>query len=274
MRRKWGRHVLAVLAAGVLLLPLYWDLVAYLRQPGLPPPNTIVWWPALPHWENYAAIFRLLPMGRYLLNSLLVVMIAVPVTAAMASAAGFAMSQLGETARQRLVTLSVALLLIPGAAVWLFRFQILRWLGLLDSVWALVLPAFAGSNPVFILLFYWNCRRIPAELFESARLEGANAWTLWRRLALPLSQPTLIGVVVLTFAAYWSDFISPVLYIFDPAGYTLAVGLQILKQLDPTNWSLLMAAAVFMTIPVIILFLALQRFFLHDLSLTHLFDRN
>ncbi|MCA9940369.1 MAG: carbohydrate ABC transporter permease [Anaerolineales bacterium] len=272
--RRWWRQGLAAVAAGVFLLPLYWAVVASLRQPGLPPTNGIAWWPTQPHWDNYLEIFRLLPLGRYLGNSLLVVAIAVPVTVGMASGAGFAMSQLAETARERLMRLSVALLLIPGAAVWLFRFQILRGLGLLDTVWALVLPAFAGSNPLFILLFYWTCRRIPPELFEAARLEGANAWTLWRRLALPLSRPTLVGVVVLTFVAYWSDFISPVLYIFDPRDYTVAVGLQILKQMDPTNWSLLMAAAVFMSVPVIILFLVLQRFFLHDLSLAHLFDEN
>lgn len=170
--RRWWRQGLAAVAAGVFLLPLYWAVVASLRQPGLPPTNGIAWWPTQPHWDNYLEIFRLLPLGRYLGNSLLVVAIAVPVTVGMASGAGFAMSQLAETARERLMRLSVALLLIPGAAVWLFRFQILRGLGLLDTVWALVLPAFAGSNPLFILLFYWTCRRIPPELFEAARLEA------------------------------------------------------------------------------------------------------
>jgi multiple sugar transport system permease protein len=111
-------------------------------------------------------------------------------------------------------------------------------------------------------------------MFEAARLDGASALSVWWRLALPVARPTATGVALLTFVLYWSDFISPVLYIFDPKWYTLPVGLQILKQLDATNWPLLMAGAVLMTIPVILLFGFLQRFFFHDLSIAGLFDRN
>ncbi len=147
-------------------------------------------------------------------------------------------------------------------------------MGLIDSLWALIVPAFAAGNPLFVLLFYWSFRRIPAETFEAGQLDGANALVVWSRLALPLSLPTVIGVTVLAFALYWSDFISPVLYLYQPQNYTLPVGLQILKQMEATNWPLLMAAAVFMTIPVLILFIFLQRFFLHDISLTNVVKTN
>jgi multiple sugar transport system permease protein len=194
------------------------------------------------------------------------------VTLVVAALAGFAMDQLPDRQRRFLVLSSIALLMVPGAAVWLFRFQILRWLGLLDTVWALIAPACAGSNPLFVLLFYWTFRRIPDECYEAARLDGADALSIWWRLALPMARPTAVGVVVLTFVMYWSDFISPVLYVYDPAAYTLPVGLQLLKQLDPTNWPLLMAAAVCMAAPVVLLFSLLQRFFLHELSLAHLLE--
>jgi multiple sugar transport system permease protein len=183
------------------------------------------------------------------------------------------MAQLHEKSQRRLLLFSVAVLMIPGASVWLFRFQILRWMGLLDTLWALIVPAFAGSSPLFVLLYYWTFIRVPDEMYAAARLEGASAVTVWRRLAMPLATPTTIGVIVLTFVLYWSDFVSPVLYIFDTEWYTLPVGLQILKQLDATNWPLLMAGAVMMTVPVILLFILLQRFFLHDFSLANLFDR-
>jgi multiple sugar transport system permease protein len=258
----------------VFLLPLFWVLVASLRMPGLPPPNTVEWWPADAQWSNYQVIFERVPMTRYISNSILVVATAVPITLLIASMAGFGMSQLPTRPRRQLVYLSIALLIVPAAAVWLFRFQILRWLGLLDSMWALILPAFTGSNALFVLLFYWTFRRIPAEMFEAAQLDGATAVTVWWRLALPLARPTIVGVTILTFVMYWSDFISPILYIFDPQNYTLAVGLQILNQLDRTNWSLLMAGAVVMTAPVILMFIFLQRFFLHDLSLSNLFEKN
>ena len=267
-------HSLALIVTVLFFLPLFWALVNSLRAVGAPPPNTVEWWPADAHWENFSQIFDMLPVGRYLVNSLIVVGLAIPITLVTASLAGFSIAQLPKRPQRTLLFFCIAVMMIPAASVWLARFQILRWLGLIDTLWALIVPAFAASNPLFVLLFYWNFRRMPGEMFEAARLEGASALSVWWRLALPVARPTLTGVALLTFVLYWSDFVSPVLYIFDPTWYTLPVGLQILKQLDSTNWPLLMTGAVLMTVPVILLFGFLQRFFLHDLSIAGLFDRN
>lgn len=267
-------HSLALVVTVIFLLPLIWALVSSLRAVGAPPPNTIEWWPSDVNWQNYSQIFDVLPVGRYLLNSLIVVGLAIPITLVTASFAGFSIAQLPGRTQRYLLFFCIAVMMVPAASVWLARFQILRWFGLLDSLWALVVPAFAASNPLFVLLFYWNFRRIPTEMFEAARLDGASALSVWWRLALPVARPTVTGVALLTFVLYWSDFVSPVLYIFDPKWYTLPVGLQILMQLDATNWPLLMGGAVMMTVPVILLFACLQRFFFHDLSIAGLFDRN
>lgn len=266
-------HGAALFVTVVFLLPLFWALVASLRQPGLPPLPTIEWWPSAPHWGNYQEIFRIVPMARYLVNSLIVVVAAVPLTLLTASLAGFGMAQLPDDSRQRLLLGSVALLVIPAAAVWMFRFQVLSWFGLVDNLGALVAPAFAASNPLFVLLYYWAFRHLPAEMFEAARLDGAGALTVWRRIAMPLALPTTVSVTVLTFVMYWSDFVSPVLYLYDTRRYTMPIGLQLLNQLDSTNAPLLMAGAVFMTLPIILLLAFLQRFFLHDLSPASLFEK-
>jgi ABC-type glycerol-3-phosphate transport system permease component len=162
---------------------------------------------------------------------------------------------------------------VPAPAVWLFRYQLLSWLGLLTSLWALVLPAFAAGSPLLVLLFYWTFRRNPLELYEAARVEGADAWTAWRRIAMPMARPTVAAVTVLAFALYWNDFTNPVLYLYRPSTYTLPVGLQILKQLDATNWPLLMAGAVVVTLPIVLLFLALQPLFLSDNALAELLEK-
>ncbi|MCA9960150.1 MAG: carbohydrate ABC transporter permease [Anaerolineales bacterium] len=269
-----GRYVLASLVAVLFLLPLYWIFTASLRQRGLPPPTTIEWIPQSLTFDNYPFIFELLPMARYIRNSLIVVVVAVPITLYVASLAGFGMAQENELWRRRLLVLSVVLLMVPGASVWLFRFQILRWLGILDTLWALIVPAFAAGNPLFVLLFFWSYRRLPAEMYEAARLDGASAWVLWWKLARPLVRPTAVTVIILSFVTYWSDFVSPVLYIYRTDLYTLPIGLQILKQLDPTNWPVLMAAAAVMTLPVVVLFIFLQRAFLSNLSIASLMDRN
>jgi multiple sugar transport system permease protein len=273
--RIWVTYGLAALVSLLFCLPLYWAFIASLRPIGLPPATTVEWWPTAPAWENYRKIFEVVPLVRYTLNSLIVVCIAVPITLLMASLAGFGLSQIDrESTRNMLIHFNVIALMIPASAVWIFRFQILRWLGQLDSLGALILPAFAASSPLFVLLFYWSFRHIPEEMFEAARMDGAAPWTLWQQMAMPLARPTTTGVVVLAFLLYWSDFISPVLYIYDPQKYTLAIGVQIIKQMNITNIPLLMAAATFMAAPIIILFLFLQRFFLHELSLANLFERN
>ncbi|MBN1874586.1 MAG: carbohydrate ABC transporter permease [Anaerolineae bacterium] len=283
MKPKMGKHVMRQrvmrhLAAGLLSLlfglPLYWAVVASLGPVGAPPATTVAWWPRAAQWGNYVEIFRVVPLARYLVNSLIVVGVAVPVTLVTAVLAGFAMAQLPDPARRGVFIFNVVVLLVPGMAVWMFRYQVLQWLGLFDSLWSLIVPAFAASNPLFVLLFYWTFWRVPAEIYEAARLDGASALRVLWDIARPTAYPTFAGVAILTFVFYWSDFVSPVLYVYRPKIYTLAVGLQILKQLDATNWPLLMAAAVFMTVPVIGLFIVLQRFFLHDLALGKLLERN
>jgi multiple sugar transport system permease protein len=154
--------------------------------------------------------------------------------------------------------------------LWLTRYVIFQWVGLIDSFAALIAPAIMGSSPLFVLLFYWTFRRIPSELFETARLEGAGAFTVWRRIAMPLAVPTVVAVSILAFLLYWSDFVSPLLYLKSQDLYTLPVGLRQLQQLDRTNWPLLMAGSVLLAIPAVAVFSVAQRWFLRENRLTGL----
>jgi multiple sugar transport system permease protein len=263
-------HLLPLLVTVVFLVPLWWVVSASLRQSGLPLSRSIEWIPDPIVFGNYTAIFELLPFGRYILNSALVVAVALPVTLFTASTAGFAMAQLERRSRRHLVILSVALLMVPITALWLTRFLLFRWAGLVDTLVPLIAPALLGSSPLFVLLFYWTFRRLPPELFETARLEGAGAFTIWRRVAIPLAVPTLVAVSVLTFLLYWSDFINPLLYLKSQELYTLPVGLRQLQQLDRTNWPLLMAGSVLLALPAVAVLAILQRLFLREDRITGL----
>lgn len=254
-------HLLASAIAGLCLVPLLWVLAFSLRTPGLPPPVGIEWLPWPLAWGNYATIFELVPLGRYIGNSLVVVALAVPLTIVTAGLAGFGMAQQPERTRQRLLVLAVLLLMVPVTSLWVTRYLIFSLVGLLDTVWALIVTAFMGSTPFYVLLFYWTFRRIPSELFDAARVDGAGAFTSWALVAMPLARPTIVAVGVLAFSLYWGDFLSPLIYLKSDSRYTLPVGLSLLKQLDSTNLPLLLAGAVVMTAPVIGLFLLVQRYF-------------
>jgi multiple sugar transport system permease protein len=242
--RNIAFHLTALAIVALFVLPLVGAIGWSLRQPGLPPPRGLEWLPRPIAWSNYRRIFEV-----------------VPLTLITASWAGFSMALLHERMRRRLLILAVLLRLVPVTALWLTRFVFFARLGLLDSVWALIVPALMGSSPFFVLLYYWTFRRVPRAIFESARLDGAGTLRLWARIALPLARPTTITVAVLTFVMYWRDFIAPLLYLRSEQFYTLPVGLRLLQQLVRTDWPLLLAGSIVMTTPIILVFLLAQRFF-------------
>jgi multiple sugar transport system permease protein len=250
-RRHAERLLWQGAALGMALLfvaPLLWVVTGSLRPAGMPPPHTLEWFPPQLAWANYTEIFRIVPLGRQIANSLLVSALGAGLTLVTASWAGFAMAQMPAPVRRGLVGIAVALLLVLFTA-----------LGLLDTYAALIAPAVMGTKSLYVLMFYWSFRRVPAELFEAAWLDGAGAWTSWRRLALPMAGPTLLAVALLAFSHYWSDFVDPLLFLKSAWRYTLAVGLRMLQQMDLANWSLLLAAVVVMSAPVVLIYLLLQR---------------
>jgi multiple sugar transport system permease protein len=258
---RWRLAVVVPLAAA-FLFPLFWLVSTSLQPTGQPLSRRLDPWPAVPAWENYAAVFGVVEFARFGLNSLLVVLVAVPLTVLVSSWAGFAMARLPARSRRLLVAFSFVVQMTPVTAVWLPRFLLFEGVGLLDTRLALVVPAFAGTSPLFALLFVWSCRRIPPDLFEAAVLDGAGPFRLWATVAMPLSRPIAVAVATLAFVAYWGNFIDPLLYIRSTEKQTLPYGLQLLYQLDATNWPVLMAAAAMVTAPVVLAFLAAQRWFL------------
>lgn len=262
--RTFAFHVLAISIALIFALPTLWVVAVSLRQPGMPPARTIEWLPNPIVWTNYIQVFELVPLGRYVFNSLFVAGLAVPLTLIIASWAAFAMAQLPPRLRYTLLALAVALRMVPITALWLTRFLVLKELHLIDTFAALLAPVWIGSSPFFVLIFYWSFRRIPPALIDSARLDGLGALGIWARIALPLARPAIVVVGVLTFVQYWSDFINPLLYLKSEQRYTLSVGLRMLQQLDATNWPLLMAGVVIMMLPIMGLFVLVQRAFLAE----------
>ncbi len=263
-------QVAAMSMALIFVTPLFWVLTNSLRPVGLPPPRALEWFPQPIAWSNYAVIFRIIPLGQQISNSFLVSTVGAILTLLTASWAGFALAQLPTRVRQPLIGLAVILMMVPSTVVWLPRYVMFTSVGLIDSYAALIAPALMGTKSLYTLMFYWAFRRVPLELFESARLDGAGALRIWRRIALPLALPTALAVLLLTFNHYWSDFVDPLLFLKSESRYTLAVGLRMLQQMDITNWSLLLAAVVVMSAPVVIIYLLIQHFIQDDVSLSRL----
>lgn len=249
------------ITAVLFLLPLFWMLTAALHPQGQPLPQTLHLLPQQLTFANFGKLWTMIPTGRFTLNSVFVTMLAVPITLLIASWAGFAMSQLPRNSQRRWVLLSLAVLMVPGMALWFTRFLLYKQLGWLDSVWALIAPAWMGTSPFFVLMFYRAFRRIPRAVYETARLDGAGVLQTWALVALPMVQPTAVGVALLSFIFYWGDFVSPLLYLSSEKQYTLPIGLQLMQQLNRSDWPLLMATAVWSAFVPALLFLLVQPYF-------------
>ena len=248
------------LAAGIgLLLPLIWMIVASLRLPGLPQPTQLEWFPRSLSLANYARLATLIPLGHYLRNSLLVAALSVPLALLVAAGAGFALVQVAAPLRRLMLALSAIGLAVPAMALWLPRFLLFRRLGLLNTPLVLFYPVLLGGSPLCVLLLYNAFRRVPAVLWEQARLDGAGPIHIWWRIGLPQVGGMLLAMGALIFQLSWSNFIDPLLYLSDRSWHTLPIGLQSLQQLTRSDWPVLMAAAVVMTAPTLLVFALTQR---------------
>lgn len=253
---------LGIIAIVVLFaLPLAFMVAGSLRPPGLPPPDGFEWVPEEARWSNYRTVFGLVSLWTYLGNSLVVAAVAVPVTVVVASLAGFAIVAGRPGVRRRLIIVSLVALMVPVTALWIPRFVMFRWLGLIDSPVVLMLPALMGTTPFFVLIFALVYSRLPRQLFEAAALEGSSLPATWWRVALPLGRPATLAVGVLALVWHWSNFIDPLLYLSSEERFTLPLALRTLQTLEPTNHPLLLAGAVIATIVPLVAFFVVQRAF-------------
>jgi multiple sugar transport system permease protein len=250
--------------AAAFLLPLAYMVTGSLRKAGLPPPRTPEFVPSPVAFDNYSNAFELVDIPRYTLNSAIVVAFAVPFTLLFASWAGFALSRMSRRAAGALIAGSLIVLMIPITALLVSRFAIFRTLNLTDTYVPLIAPALMGTSPFYVLLYYWSFRRLPPELFEACRLEGLPPFAVWWRVAMPLVRPATVAIAVLAFVFTWSNFLDPLIYLFDQDKFTVPLGLKSLAQLDPQNFPLLLAGAVTATAPVVLAFLYVQRYFLQE----------
>jgi multiple sugar transport system permease protein len=245
----------------VFLAPLVILVLGSLQRPLQPPPDGLDLWPDPVEWSNYAAVDGFLPLGRLLLNSVVLVAVAVPVTVVVTSMAGLVIVMSRGTVRRALLLLSVVLMLVPAAALWVPRVVLLRSLGLADTRLSVALLALAGTTPFYVLLFALAYSRIPTAVLEAAVLEGLSPYAVWRRIAFPLARPAAVAVSALAFLYYWSTFMDPLTLVSSPRNWPVALGLRGLSEMEAALYPIYLAAAVLVTAPALLAFLVAQRSF-------------
>jgi multiple sugar transport system permease protein len=258
-----------VLAAGALLtaFPFVWMIFASVK----PRSESVAYPPQLlpqnPTFEFYVELFATLDFGRYLINTLAIVVICM-VGLLLMAAAGYGFAKFSFPGRDALFFLVLVTMMIPGQVTMIPSYLIINGMGLTNTLIGIALPMLVSGFSVF--LFRQFMLTIPTEVLEAARVDGAGEWRIFLRIVLPMSGPILAVQVVLTFIAGWNSFLWPLIIANDQKLYTLSVGLSLLNQQIATNPSLQMAASTLMVVPILIVFVIFQRYVVQGFALSGL----
>jgi multiple sugar transport system permease protein len=224
------------------------------------------WVPLQFKWHNYVEASQVVPFFRFYLNSIYVTLATTLGVVVTSSMAGYAFSRLSFPGRDKLFLGYLATLMIPGAVTMIPVFILLRQLGWVDTYKALILPGIFTAYGTFMLRQFFMT--LPRELEEAAKIDGCSLFGIYFRIVLPLSQPAIATLSVFTFMGSWMNFMWPLVVTNSHELFTLPVGLSYFQSLHRTDWTLLMAASVMTIVPILIVFIVAQRYFVEGIKLT------
>ncbi len=256
----------ALVAIALLsLAPLAWMVSVSFMPRGeashFPPPFL----PSTATLDNYRELFATTGVVRNFANSMLVAGAITLLSLLVNTMAGYAFAKLRFAGRERLFQLLLAALVVPAQVAMLPLFLLMKQLGLVNSYWGVIVPALATVFGIFLVRQY--ARSIPDELIEAARIDGAGELRIFFQVVLPMLKPVLATLAIFTFMGAWNDFMWPLIVLTDQAHYTLPVALAALSREHIMDVEMMMAGAVVTVLPVLLLFLLLQRYYIQGLLL-------
>ena len=267
MPRLAGLVVNGLLLGAVILTlgPLVWMLSVSLMSPGeastFPPPLL----PGRATLANYRELFAHAGMGRYLVNSIVLTTAVTLVSVCVNVAAGYGFAKLRFAGRDRIFKVLLGALVIPAQVAMVPLFLLLKQLGLVNTYGGVVVPAMASIFGIFLVRQY--ALSVPDDLLEAARIDGASEFRLFRSVMVPVLRPIIVTLAVFTSLGAWNDFMWPLIVLNDSDLYTLPVALASLSREHVPDNELMMAGSVLTTLPVLLVFLVLQRYYLQGLLL-------
>ena len=274
-----GRAFLYVVAGGgalLYLMPLLLMISTSLKSADTLYVRPFRWIPETLHWENYTKAWNTFPFSLYLRNTIIITVLNLLGAVITCSLAGYALARMRFPARNLFFSLLIATMLLPSQVTFVPEFIIWWKLGFVNTWVPLILPGWLAVGSSRIFLFRQFFRTLPAELEDAAKIDGASPFGCYWRIALPLSMPVIGVVALFEFIGKWNSYVGPLIYLKDPDLYTLNVGLNMFKDAyaqelsHMPNMHLFMAIATMIVVPVLIIFIILQRYFVEGVQLTGL----
>jgi multiple sugar transport system permease protein len=258
-----------VLAVGSLafVYPFLWMIATSLRSlAGVGSAGASVW-PREFLWGNYSRAITSFPFWRYALNSVLTTLIPIVGTVFSCALAGFAFARLRVRFSGVVFAVVLGTMLLPGEVTMVPQFMLFNNLGMVDTLYPLILPAFFGS-PFYIFLFRQFFARMPAELADAAVVDGCGWFRMFWLVYLPLARPAVVAISILLFMGYWNNFLGPAIYINSDQWKTLPLALAGFQSVNGTDTPLLMATSVLITLPCLAIFFFAQKQITNGITFT------
>jgi ABC-type glycerol-3-phosphate transport system permease component len=259
-------HVVVSLGAAVALFPFWWMVTASFKTDAeifaLPP--TVV--PMAPTLENVTNVFTKYPFAHWFLNSVSVVLLRVPLLVFLTSLAGFAFAKYDFRLRGALFFVVLGSMTIPFQTLMVPLYTLTIQTGLKNTLWPLFIPQLANGFGIFLMRQFMTM--ISDELLDSARIDGCSEFGIFWRIAAPLARPALATLAILSFMRAWNDFVWPLIVLKDKEMFTLPVGLAIMRgySIWKVPWGEVMAASFIASVPILLIFLLMQRHFIGGLQ--------
>lgn len=262
--RKIVTFMILLILALAAVIPLYWMVVTAVQRPTLTmqfPPEMI---PSEPTLDNFRRFFQRPYVWDWTINSIIVAVVVTTLQIFASALAGYTFAKKQFIGSQVLFWLYVGSMMVPDQVTLVPLYLLMSKLGFLDSFRGLVLPGLAGPFGVFLMKQYIST--LPSELIDAAKIDGCSEWGIFQKIVLPLSKPGLAVLAIFTFVGQWNSFTWPLIVTSSSAMRTLPVGLALLQEEVPMQFALLMAGATYAAIPMLIVFLLFQRYFLEGVT--------
>lgn len=259
-------YVVLIALAVLMLIPFAWMLSASLKLDKDVFIFPIQWIPANPRWQNYIDIWTKIPLSKFVLNTTKLTIIVTCLQLLTSSFAAYAFAKLDFKYKNLLFMAYISTIAMPWQVYMVPQFIMMRGMGMNDTHMAIIcLQAFSAFGVFMMRQFYQG---IPDELCEAARIDGMSEYKIYTKIMLPLSKPALSTLTIFTFVATWNDFLGPMIYLKTESKKTLQIGLRMFISQYSSEYGLIMAASVLSLIPVLVVFLSLQKYFVEGIAAT------
>lgn len=262
-------YVILLIITIVMIIPFLWMLSASIKSDReVFMMNPFVWIPEVPKWDNYVKIWTKIPMLKFVENTVLLTIIVTLLQLLTSSFAAYSFAKLEFKHKNGLFLAYIATIAMPWQVYMVPQFIMMRGMGLNDKLMAMIcLQAFSAFGVFLMKQFYEG---IPSELCEAARIDGMSEYKIYAKIMLPLSKPALSTLTIFTFVSTWNDYLGPLIYLKTESKKTIQLGLKMFIGQYSSEYGLIMAGSVLSLIPVIIVFLCLQKYFVEGVASTGL----